>query len=229
MSQQLTLTPSFNQQVLYDTTPLPESIPKVKEVGASSAPLLSASFFIGARCKDYNDDYMQCKNENPGKGEFDCLKEGRRVTRCARSVIDDINKSCLEQFRSHWACLEDNNHQLWQCRPAEWKLNKCVFENLVGCLLPIISYYVYGVWCMICVQGLLTWSVVETGEGRPRPAAELDACASTEDTDLRTPVDPARRAVRPGEEPSTFILSGKGETGPRRVTTRRVIPWVVCT
>jgi NADH dehydrogenase (ubiquinone) 1 alpha subcomplex subunit 8 len=75
---------------------------------------------------------MQCKNENPGKGEFECLKEGRRVTRCARSVIDDINKSCLEQFRSHWACLEDNNHQLWQCRPAEWKLNKCVFDNLVG-------------------------------------------------------------------------------------------------
>ncbi|OIW31315.1 NADH dehydrogenase, alpha subcomplex, subunit 8 [Coniochaeta ligniaria NRRL 30616] len=120
----------FNQQVLYDTTPLPDSIPKVKEVGASSAPLLSAAFFIGARCKDYNDDYMQCKNENPGKGEFECLKEGRRVTRCARGVIDDINKSCLEQFRSHWACLEDNNHQLWQCRPAEWKLNKCVFENL---------------------------------------------------------------------------------------------------
>jgi NADH dehydrogenase (ubiquinone) 1 alpha subcomplex subunit 8 len=77
---------SFNQQVLYDTTPLPDSIPKVKEIGSSSAPLLSASFFIGARCKDYNDDYMQCKTENPGRGEFDCMKEGRRVTRCARSV-----------------------------------------------------------------------------------------------------------------------------------------------
>lgn len=29
---------------------------------------------------------MQCKTENPGRGEFECLKEGRRVTRCARSV-----------------------------------------------------------------------------------------------------------------------------------------------
>ncbi|KAK3372155.1 hypothetical protein B0H63DRAFT_483968 [Podospora didyma] len=122
--------PIFNQQVLYDTTPLPESIPKVKELGTSSAPLLSAAFFIGARCKDYNDDFMQCKTDNPGRGEFECLKEGRRVTRCARSVIDDINKSCLQQFRAHWECLEDNNQQLWQCRPAEWKLNKCVFENL---------------------------------------------------------------------------------------------------
>ncbi|KAL2173562.1 uncharacterized protein P884DRAFT_251523 [Thermothelomyces heterothallicus CBS 202.75] len=122
--------PVFNQQVLYDTTPLPDSIPKVKEIGASSAPLLSASFFIGARCKDYNDDFMQCKTENPGRGEFKCLKEGRRVTRCARSVLEDINKSCLEQFRAHWQCLENNNQQLWQCRPAEWKLNKCVYDNL---------------------------------------------------------------------------------------------------
>lgn len=149
---------------------------------------------------------MQCKNENPGKGEFECLKEGRRVTRCARSVIDDINKSCLEQFRSHWACLEDNNHQLWQCRPAEWKLNKCVFENLVraicyldGCCLPRFGYSP-------------TKLVTETGESRARPATELDACASTEDTDLRTPVYPAWRAVYPGEESSAVVLSGKQES-----------------
>ncbi|KAI0425389.1 NADH-ubiquinone oxidoreductase 20.8 kDa subunit [Xylaria sp. FL1042] len=145
--------PVFNQQVLYDTTPLPDSIPAVKEVGATSAPLLSAAFFIGDRCRPYNDDYMQCKTENPGKGEFECLKEGRRVTRCAASVyvdepiprefftlvvpdcwgpcsIDDINKHCLEEFRKHWQCLDNNNHQLWQCRKAEWKLNQCVYDNL---------------------------------------------------------------------------------------------------
>ncbi|KAH8590770.1 hypothetical protein B0O99DRAFT_634078 [Bisporella sp. PMI_857] len=122
--------PQFNQANLVDTTPLPASIPTVQEIGASSAPLLSASFFIGARCRPYNDDFMQCKTENPGRGELDCLKEGRRVTRCAKSVIEDINKSCLEEFRKHWTCLDDNNQQLWQCRPAEWKLNKCVFDNL---------------------------------------------------------------------------------------------------
>ena len=76
----------FNQQALIDTTPLPDDIPKVKELGASSAPLLSASFFIGARCKAYNDDYMMCKTEANGRGEFDCMKEGRKVTRCAASV-----------------------------------------------------------------------------------------------------------------------------------------------
>ncbi|KAJ1335785.1 NADH-ubiquinone oxidoreductase subunit [Microdochium nivale] len=122
--------PQFNQQTLVDLTPLPDSIPAVKEVGASSAPLMSASFFIGARCRPYNDDFMQCKDENPGTGQFDCLKEGRRVTRCASSVIEDINKSCLEQFRKHWQCLDNNNHQMWQCRKDEWKLNTCVFENL---------------------------------------------------------------------------------------------------
>lgn len=76
----------FNQHLLIDTTPLPDSIPKVQEVGASSAPLLSASFFIGARCKPYNDDYMQCKTEANGSGEVDCMREGRKVTRCAGSV-----------------------------------------------------------------------------------------------------------------------------------------------
>ena len=78
----------FNQEALIDTTPLPDDIPKVKELGASSAPLLSASFFIGARCKDYNDDYMMCKTEANGRGELECMKEGRRVTRCAASVYE---------------------------------------------------------------------------------------------------------------------------------------------
>lgn len=45
--------------------------------------------------------------------------------------IKDLNTHCLAEFRKHWECLDDRNHQLWQCRPAEWKLNKCVFDNLV--------------------------------------------------------------------------------------------------
>ncbi|KAJ8109283.1 hypothetical protein OPT61_g7572 [Boeremia exigua] len=117
--------PRFNQQALIDTTPLPDDIPKVKELGASSAPLLSASFFIGARCKAYNDDYMMCKTEANGRGELECMKEGRKVT-----SISDINKECLDQFRSHWQCLENHNQQLWNCRSEERRLNKCVFDKL---------------------------------------------------------------------------------------------------
>lgn len=51
--------------------------------------------------------------------------------------IEDVNKHCLEEFRRHWTCLDNNNQQLWQCRPAEWKLNKCVFDNLVSPLVFI--------------------------------------------------------------------------------------------
>ena len=76
----------FSQTVLKDTTPMPESIPSVDEIGATSAPLMSASYFIGARCRSYNDDFMKCKADSFGKGETECLKEGRKVTRCAASV-----------------------------------------------------------------------------------------------------------------------------------------------
>ncbi|KAJ6160573.1 NADH dehydrogenase (complex I) alpha subcomplex subunit 8 [Penicillium chermesinum] len=120
----------FNQHVLVDTTPMPDHIPKVEEIGTSSAPLLSASYFIGARCKAFNDDFMQCKQEANGRGEIDCLKEGRKVTRCASSVIKDINTHCLAQFKAHWECLENNNHNLFECRSPEFSLNKCVFQNL---------------------------------------------------------------------------------------------------
>ena len=65
---------------------MPDHIPKVDEIGATSAPLFSAAYFIGDRCKAYNDDYMKCKAEANGRGEVECLKEGRKVTRCAASV-----------------------------------------------------------------------------------------------------------------------------------------------
>jgi NADH dehydrogenase (ubiquinone) 1 alpha subcomplex subunit 8 len=37
-----------------EPTPLPDSIPKVQELGVTSAPLKSAAFFLGAYCKEYN-------------------------------------------------------------------------------------------------------------------------------------------------------------------------------
>jgi NADH dehydrogenase (ubiquinone) 1 alpha subcomplex subunit 8 len=72
--------------VLVDRVRLPDEIPKVDEIGASSAPLFSAAYFIGARCKAFNDDYMKCKEEAAGRGELDCMREGRKVTRCAISM-----------------------------------------------------------------------------------------------------------------------------------------------
>ncbi|PGG99897.1 hypothetical protein AJ79_08379 [Helicocarpus griseus UAMH5409] len=109
---------------------MPDDIPKVKEIGATSAPLMSASYFIGDRCRAFNDDYMKCKTEANGKGELECLREGRKVTRCAASVLKDVNTHCFDQFKAHWECLEQSNHRLWQCRKPEVQLNACVFDKL---------------------------------------------------------------------------------------------------
>ncbi|KAK9382471.1 uncharacterized protein V2V93DRAFT_378538 [Kockiozyma suomiensis] len=114
-----------------DPTPLPEGIPKVPEVGATSAPLLSVSYFIGARCQAYNDNFMLCRSQSKTP-QKDCLYEGRRVTRCAISVLEDINKHCAETLKTHYTCLENANHELSKCRLEEAYLNKCVktFLNL---------------------------------------------------------------------------------------------------
>ena len=79
--------------------------------------------------------------------------------------LEDINKSCLEQFRSHWQCLENNNQQLWQCRPDEWKLNKCVYENLVRRLAPP------------SIRSATDITPLEPREDYPRPAQAIDARA----------------------------------------------------
>ena len=60
---------SFSQQKYVDPTPMPSEIPHVDEVGATSAPLKSAAFFIGAYCKEFN-------------GSFRC--KGRRIMRAYR-------------------------------------------------------------------------------------------------------------------------------------------------
>ncbi|KAI9574433.1 Ndufa8, NADH-ubiquinone oxidoreductase complex I 19kd subunit [Boletus coccyginus] len=121
--------PASSSTPYKDGTPLPDTVPKVQELGATSAPLKSAAFFIGAYCKEYNEDFMLCKNEaggDPGR----CLKEGRRVTRCATDLINKMRENCLEQFEAHWNCLELNNQEYYACRKPERTLNKCMFEKL---------------------------------------------------------------------------------------------------
>lgn len=75
---------NFPGRPYLDPAPAPSSQPKVEELGTTSAPLKSASFFIGEACQKYNDDFMLCKNED--RNPEHCLKEGRRVTRCAQDL-----------------------------------------------------------------------------------------------------------------------------------------------
>lgn len=98
------------------------------EVGATSAPLKAASYFIGTRCKAYHEDYMLCKSEN--REEASCLKEGRRVTRCAINLLEDLHKYCSDPFKKYWKCLDDHNHEFRSCRNQEKQFNQCVFNNL---------------------------------------------------------------------------------------------------
>ncbi|KAJ6536746.1 Ndufa8, NADH-ubiquinone oxidoreductase complex I 19kd subunit [Mycena vulgaris] len=106
-----------------------QNVPKVAELGTTSAPLKSAAFFLGAYCKEYNGP-TSCSASLRTPTPAHCLKEGRRVTRCATDLITKMRENCLEQFDAHWGCLELNNHQYYRCRPAERTLNTCMFEKL---------------------------------------------------------------------------------------------------
>ena len=92
---------------------MPADIPKVDEIGTTSAPLLSASYFIGNRCNAFNDDYMKCKTEANGRGELECMKEGRKVTRCAASVYVHLVFESEEGCRLMWCCcdVQDQGYQ----------------------------------------------------------------------------------------------------------------------
>lgn len=53
--------------------------------------------------------------------------------------IKDLNEQCLQEFRTHWQCLENHNQQLWNCRSEERRLNKCVFDKLVRTCFVYLS------------------------------------------------------------------------------------------
>ncbi|ORY32834.1 hypothetical protein BCR39DRAFT_464226 [Naematelia encephala] len=117
----------FLDKPYIDPNPLPSSVPHVDELGVTSAPLKSASFFIGDYCKEVNEDFMLCKSET--RDPAHCLAEGRKVTRCAADLIGKVRASCLKEFDAHWQCLENNNQYFRACRKEERPLNECVFTN----------------------------------------------------------------------------------------------------
>ncbi|GAB5589369.1 ndufa8 [Umbelopsis nana] len=123
-----TRDPTFTSTKFVDPTPAPKSVPPVEEIGLTSAPLKSAAFFIGEYCKDYNADFMLCKNENNDPEH--CLKEGRKVTRCALDLIKKLRENCDAEFEKHWKCLDVKNQDYYQCRKEERQFNSCVFEKL---------------------------------------------------------------------------------------------------
>ncbi|KAJ1647355.1 ndufa8, NADH-ubiquinone oxidoreductase complex I 19kd subunit [Coemansia erecta] len=117
---------NFKGEDWVDPTPPPSNLPHVDEIGSTSAPLKSASFFIGSLCQEYNEDFMLCKNEN--RDPQHCLLEGRKVTRCAIDVLQKIESKCLDEFRNHWRCLDEKNQEFGRCRVPERAYNECLFR-----------------------------------------------------------------------------------------------------
>jgi NADH dehydrogenase (ubiquinone) 1 alpha subcomplex subunit 8 len=105
------------------------SIPHVDEVGVTSAPMFSMSFAFGSACKTYTEDFMLCKNnsQDPKK----CLKEGRKVTRCAINLIEKLKENCNQVWENHYKCLDMKNQMFEKCRTQEKAFNDCLFTKMV--------------------------------------------------------------------------------------------------
>ncbi|OAV94637.1 hypothetical protein PTTG_05155, partial [Puccinia triticina 1-1 BBBD Race 1] len=143
---------------------MPNEVPKVDELGVSSAPLKSASFYIGTFCKPYSGNRsVSCQpppdiHSAPGsltalspelRGLYALGPSGDPM--CSRGVsspssqsllsaypliilsptvippsITKIKAACLDEFTSHWKCLDRNNHGFEFCRKPEKDLNASI-------------------------------------------------------------------------------------------------------
>lgn len=127
---------------------MPANVPEVPELGVTSAPLKSASFFIGEHCKAFNgaplplslpgvsrnltplctpaEDFMLCKAEN--RDPAHCLKEGRKVTRCAQDLC--VLPSRVGPKRG--VPLADSLESAFQTNPTRVSENTCDFQDRQG-------------------------------------------------------------------------------------------------
>jgi hypothetical protein len=64
---------------------MPGNVPKVDELGTTSAPLKSAAFFIGAYCKEYNGawSYLNFMEGNADLFSSCASKRGPQRTSCS--------------------------------------------------------------------------------------------------------------------------------------------------
>eukprot|EP01122_Echinamoeba_exundans_P008771 TRINITY_DN2977_c0_g1_i2.p1 TRINITY_DN2977_c0_g1~~TRINITY_DN2977_c0_g1_i2.p1 ORF type:complete len:110 (+),score=19.21 TRINITY_DN2977_c0_g1_i2:136-465(+) len=101
------------------------------EVKQSGAYLLAASKQIGKWCDDINDQFIICKAENPNPAF--CIDAGKKVTACALSVFERIDKVCKQEFDDYGQCLDKSQLAFSNCRKprsdAEEKYNACLARN----------------------------------------------------------------------------------------------------
>lgn len=118
-----------------------------------------------------------------------------------------MNKHCLDEFRAHWQCLDNNNHQLWQCRAKEWSLNKCVFHNLVR--TSPLSGPMHNVQAQAD-----RWGAINRNSKRPSPTQRAFPSTCARNRSLRTRPSSISRTS------SIWIWRERSQKHPRRIRPR---------
>lgn len=104
-----------------DPNPLPSTVPHVDELGTTSAPLKSASFFIGDHCKAVNGEYSVC------------LEASEEVRTCVRSGTRNWFGKCLER------CRDDYELQRFR-QSVGASLARVAWSRTVSPSLPLTSH-----------------------------------------------------------------------------------------
>ena len=85
----------------------------------TSAVLMTAWTHIATKCTAPNKAFMQCK-----AGDSDpaaCLAKGDEVSRCALSVLKELNDSCSQEFNAYAKCMDYNSNEFESCRTEQKK------------------------------------------------------------------------------------------------------------
>eukprot|EP00834_Sanchytrium_tribonematis_P003224 NODE_118_length_18285_cov_1.016606.p9 type:complete len:154 gc:universal NODE_118_length_18285_cov_1.016606:130-591(+) len=134
------IEPAFTEGIYLEKAELNDAL-KIDDIGLTSAPLKSIAYQMHTHCKDYCQDFMKCRKED---GLENCLKEGRKVTRCGKEFIKEMQQTCDQVFKEHWNCLTMNNHRFEKCRPAESALNSCILKSMkIDKIIPDAPYQIH--------------------------------------------------------------------------------------
>ncbi|EKD03724.1 hypothetical protein A1Q2_01950 [Trichosporon asahii var. asahii CBS 8904] len=130
-----------NDQPYSDPNPMPKSVPHVDELGTTSAPLKSASFFIGDYCKEYNGKCqrkpLRRGREKEGKGtaERDGTTAKAASTTETPVGIDRISICAIVHERSYARTLVG----------LSWESDAAVCQGSVACTSALSGVLVLGV------------------------------------------------------------------------------------
>lgn len=107
-----------------------ESELTVPEINLTYPVLHAASFYVGKKCEQENNEFILCRNEE--KDARRCINEGKAVTACALDFFKQLKKHCREDFEKHVQCLDKSSSILsfGHCRESQHVVDKCVLENL---------------------------------------------------------------------------------------------------